>query len=262
MEFYLDKIGTDPEFFISRDGQVLPSWEAGVEGDKGDPYPLGDSVYVQRDNVALELNIAPSGNADEFISNIGKAKDLASDKYNVELLAIPSLSFTDDQLDHYEAVAFGCDPDYNAYTQRKNSCQMPNTNLRAAGGHVHVSYGPKVHPGFNRLITKLMDVRLALPAVLLDPDKDRRQLYGTAGSYRDKDYGLEYRSLSNFWLESEELQRWVFESTELALREADALKAEKVDSIFDFTKIQEAINDHNDELAKELCIQYDINMPK
>jgi hypothetical protein len=50
---------------------------------------------------------------------------------------------------------------------------------------------------------KFIDLFTAIPAVLLDPGKkgkDRRNIYGKAGSFRYTPYGFEYRTLSNFIL--------------------------------------------------------------
>ena len=51
----------------------------------------------------------------------------------------------------------------------------------------------------------MLDLFLAVPAIFMDTDKtskERRTMYGFAGSHRETDYGLEYRPLSAFWLGS------------------------------------------------------------
>jgi hypothetical protein len=55
------------------------------------------------------------------------------------------------------------------------------------------------------LTIPLMDLICGIPSVLLDispESKIRRKLYGKAGDYRLTNYGLEYRTLSNFWIQS------------------------------------------------------------
>jgi hypothetical protein len=46
----------------------------------------------------------------------------------------------------------------------------------------------------------MLDLRLAVPSLIWDKDKKRRLLYGKAGCFRPKPYGMEYRTLSNAWL--------------------------------------------------------------
>jgi hypothetical protein len=45
----------------------------------------------------------------------------------------------------------------------------------------------------------------------------RRELYGKAGAFRPKPYGVEYRVLSNRWLNSEALIRWVYNQSQLGM---------------------------------------------
>ena len=54
----------------------------------------------------------------------------------------------------------------------------------------------------------MMDCFHGIISVLLDSSKSsarRKELYGKAGAHRPKDYGVEYRVLSNYWLKSPEL---------------------------------------------------------
>jgi hypothetical protein len=53
-----------------------------------------------------------------------------------------------------------------------------------------------------------------------DKDATRRQLYGKAGAFRPKPYGMEYRVLSNRWLDSEPLMRWVYNTLQTAMADA------------------------------------------
>jgi hypothetical protein len=61
------------------------------------------------------------------------------------------------------------------------------------------------------LIT-ICDCLLGLPSIMLDRNpmqRERRTLYGMAGEYRKPDHGVEYRTLSNFWLRSPVLADFV-----------------------------------------------------
>jgi hypothetical protein len=57
-------------------------------------------------------------------------------------------------------------------------------------------------------------------STILDSSQEaiaRRQLYGKPGSHRPKDYGVEYRALSNYWLKSPVTVMLMYELTQDAL---------------------------------------------
>jgi hypothetical protein len=63
---------------------------------------------------------------------------------------------------------------------------------------------------------------LGLWSVINDPDTRRRQLYGKAGAIRFKPYGIEYRTLSNFWLADPKLIEKVWDMTAFAIAQPDS----------------------------------------
>jgi hypothetical protein len=63
------------------------------------------------------------------------------------------------------------------------------------------------------VLVKQLDCFLGLPSLLWDGDTARRKMYGAAGAFRPKPYGVEYRVLSNAWLLSEERMRFVYNQT-------------------------------------------------
>jgi hypothetical protein len=70
----------------------------------------------------------------------------------------------------------------------------------------------------------LLDLFLAVPSLWLDKDFTsvaRRKLYGQCGRYRPKDYGIEYRSLGNFWLQSPRLVSWIYDVCEFVVDQLD-----------------------------------------
>jgi hypothetical protein len=80
--------------------------------------------------------------------------------------------------------------------------------LRVAAGHVHVGWTEDAnildarHLRHCRDLVKQFDWFLGAWSIRHDKDLTRRKLYGKAGSYRPKPYGMEYRTLSNFWISS------------------------------------------------------------
>ena len=101
-------------------------------------------------------------------------------------------------------------------------------------------------------LVRTMDLYLSVPGVLLDDDSNRRSMYGLAGSYRPKPYGLEYRPLSNFWLKTDTLKEWVFKTTEAAVRDHRTVKLPGDDVL------QQCINNSDKALAKRLKAEYNV----
>ncbi|OYV41139.1 MAG: hypothetical protein B7Z80_02685 [Rhodospirillales bacterium 20-64-7] len=67
-----------------------------------------------------------------------------------------------------------------------------------------------------------MDYFLGIHSLLWDKDGTRRKLYGKAGAFRPKPYGMEYRVLSNRWLDSPDLTRWVYNTVQAGMADAFA----------------------------------------
>lgn len=250
------RVGADPELFlVDVSGKFISSIGL-IGGSKQNPRKIReDGCAVQEDNVAVEFNIPPSHEVDHFIESINFNLEyltrLVREK-GLSLSVVASAEFSLDQLSHPKAMEFGCDPDWNAWTMQINPRpRTKNKQLRSSGGHVHVETDD---PPF--LMARCLDLFLGVPSVNLDPDINRRQLYGKAGACRPKEYGVEYRTLSNFWLQSDELKSWVFHQVQRAdeflrtrIKEVNYLESEKI-------RIQQCINTSNKELAKEIIEQY------
>jgi hypothetical protein len=93
-----------------------------------------------------------------------------------------------------------------------------------------------------------MDFYLGLPSLAYDSDQERREMYGKAGCCRYKPYGTEYRTLSNAWLKSEALMRWVYRNTVKGMNELMAGNnlADK------YGDIQEIINTGDKKAANKI----------
>ena len=240
-------VGSDPECFL-RDlhGNLVSSIDVRLPGTKNKPFstPFGS---IQKDNILAEFNSIPAASLADFINNhrliIKDLTDIIT-PLNLQLDFVASALCSEELLSDPDARVAGCEADYNVWTGTANTpADYRTNNIRAAGGHVHISFDQAVNNNEARLqMVKALDLALCLPSVLLDPDTDRRKFYGKAGSYRPKDAqkikfadpydGLEYRSLSNFWLKSEELMAFVWNGVERCYNNLSELSA-LADSVAD-----------------------------
>lgn len=215
-------IGSDPELFPKKNGKIVSV--AGVLGcTKDQKLTLADDIRLQEDNVLAEFDINPCVGADQFNATMQRGLDLVGielAKHGMEIAdGVSSHIFTVDELNSFDksAFVFGCTPDYNAFTGQQNpSPTSSNPGLRTAGGHIHIGYSEMfpVDSQSQMLAGVLCDYYLSLLSVVLDKDTRRKELYGKAGAIRYKDYGIEYRSLSNFWVADEKLRRMIYSQVE------------------------------------------------
>lgn len=219
-------VGADPELFVKQNG-VFVSAHGLIKGNKANPLVV-DKGAVQVDGMALEFNINPSACDEEFYMNITTVMGILKEMTpGYEHALVPVAQFGQEYIDSQpeEARELGCEPDYNAWDSTENCKPNENLPFRTASGHVHIGWGEGMdtsdltHITMCEMATKQMDFYLGLPSVLFDEDVVRRSMYGKAGAYRPKPYGAEYRTLSNAWLRSEELIRWVFNNVQVGMRE-------------------------------------------
>lgn len=201
-------IGADPEFFVKKDGKFVSAYGL-IEGTKKNPQKVKGGA-VQVDGMALEININPAATFVEFEQNyqnvMSNLRRMVPDEY--EFAFVPVADFDPDYIKSQpeEARALGCDPDFNAYTGEANNPPDAAKNFRTASGHFHLGWtededikNPE-HIEACQMMTKQLDCGIGLKGIVYDTDNRRRELYGKAGAYRPKPYGVEYRVLSNFWL--------------------------------------------------------------
>lgn len=219
------KIGADPEFFVKRFGKLTSAYGL-VPGSKENPFKVKNGA-VQVDGMALEFNIDPAENFDQFEGNMSSVLKAITDMVpGYEIFIEPVADFGAEYIEAQpkEAKELGCSPDFNAYTKLANPRPDANTPFRTASGHVHVGWTSGVdinnegHLEACRALTKSLDVWLGLPSLLWDNDDRRRSLYGAAGAFRPKPYGMEYRVLSNKWIENPLYRKVVYYNTIEAIK--------------------------------------------
>lgn len=219
--------GADPEVFVKKGGAFV-SAHGLIPGTKKAPMPVKGGA-VQVDGMALEFNTNPATSFKEFNASLDAALDsLKSMVPGYELCFEPVAHFSKEYLASQpkEAVELGCEPDFNAYTKAPNPRPDANKLFRTASGHVHIGWTSNVDPNdpthFEAccVLTKKLDAYLGIPSLVWDDDDERRQLYGKAGAFRPKPYGMEYRVLSNAWLRLPRTRKLVVENSILAIKAA------------------------------------------
>jgi len=256
-------VGCDPEVFLKdKEGKYRSSIGV-IPGTKTMPFRFDGKFAIQQDNVAAEFNIPPAKTKEEFVEFVQYTLDFLSSfikekEWKLDLSA--SAEFPPEELEHPLAKIFGCDPDYNAWTGQINPRpRTTNKSLRSAGGHIHIGFKPiKKSIELNYALARAMDVFAGIPALLIDKDTKRRKLYGKAGAMRHKDYGIEYRSLSNFWLASKELMEMVYDQTMQAVNFINS--GLSVDE--DAELIQETINKNKVKNIPYFAEKYSLIIPK
>ena len=256
-------IGADPEVFLKR-GEDFYSGYGVIPGTKVNPFPVNKGA-VQVDGMALEFNINPAASDEEFLININTVLDELKKMVptGFDVTVSPVAMFSPEHMDEQpeEAKVLGCDPDFNAYTMTANPRPDQHPVMRTAAGHVHIGWtedadvNDKAHFLSCCMLSKQLDAFLGVPSVLLDPDVERKKMYGRAGAFRPKSYGTEYRVLSNFWLKSPKLIKWVFNNTKLAV---DKLMVGELMFEADEEYLKEIINRNNKIEAEHFCLSCDI----
>lgn len=221
------KFGCDPELFLF-DPDGNPAVPTMIPGDKQHPHKV-EFGAVQRDGMAAEFNIDPVLNFREFNRNIeavmGQLKAMIPAGYTLQ--AVPSVTFSPDVFDAApdDAKELGCMPDFNAWTQEINPPPHDEENpyMRCAAGHLHIGFTEGADLSDIQHIMNCCDLVKQLDwflggwSVKIDDDPTRRRLYGRAGACRFKDYGVEYRVLSNFWVTTRDRRLAVWNRMQLAI---------------------------------------------
>lgn len=221
------KIGCDPEVFLknAKSGEYISA--AGLfPGDKKNPFPV-EKGAVQVDGTALEFNIHPAENEDDFFNNIytvyKQMQEMVS-KVDKELVLAPK-PIVNFNANIWEAIPIdakilGCDPDYNikGEVNPNPSDKIFNLPLRTGSGHIHIGWsdGENVNDPSHFEDCRFMAHQFFLRGVhrpVTDDENKRLRYYGGNGAFRPKPYGVELRSPSPLWIKSEQGIREMFRKT-------------------------------------------------
>lgn len=223
--------GCDPEFFVSQNGVYMPAEITGVVGTKKKPMALPSGGAVQIDGCALEFNIAPAKDVDEFDKNIemtlADIRKIVSEDIAFDFRS--DVMFTKSAWEKVSEInkELGCEPDYDAYTRSAKtppagSAEKP---FRTAAGHIHIGF-TKADPSDPKhifdcaMIAMFLDRYVATIEAAWSVPSKRKELYGSLGSFRPKPYGLEYRVLGNDWVNDKIVRRFVFALVDAVVKKA------------------------------------------
>lgn len=284
--------GTDPEFMLIKDEKIYSAIGI-VHGSPENRIGISGHEFYY-DNVLAECAIKPASSKEEFLHNIRESLQIYSEMVApFDLLVQSSHDYDTDQLDHPEAKIAGCAIDWCAYQLKAIKPpkeEIANDPFRTCGGHVHIGAEICREDGPEQIFSVYMlDLLLGIPSIWLDNNRGsirRRSLYGAAGRYRvagpdHNPYGIEYRSLSNFWFKSPKLASLVYDLSMLAVDWCEDGTVESFwsfdldlflelqddfhqayQSTYDVKKLQLAINDSSTRLGIQFLKMISPMLPK
>lgn len=276
--------GCDPEIFLLKGGQVIGAEK--VIPEEGlttlTRNPTTNACTVPRkggivlDGVQVELNPAPSKCRALLANEISAAfktlkKHLATmDGITASFTQVVEVDPAELDSLSEKSKALGCAPSNNIYDSGAKIGVNPATyTKRSAGGHIHLGLRDDLKPHRERLVP-LLDIFVGNTSVLMDRhpgNAERRKVYGRAGEHRLPAHGLEYRTLSNFWLRGYPLFSGVLGLSRLAVNvlahtqkiqpdpwnKTDFYEKAEDDilQVVDVDAVRSAINNNDVELAKK-----------
>lgn len=271
------KFGADPEAFITDGKKIFGSERVIPEGGIS-AWDQGPKIV--RDGVQIELQLRPSDRVEVLGSDITSVFNTLKRRLAQQGLKVsfdPVVDITKEELYALSEKSreFGCAVSYNLYGLPGPEADPSVYLKRSAGGHIHMGLGkpifdPESKQGegedvyyevdFRKDVVPLMDAIVGNTCVMLDRDPnavERRKNYGKAGEYRLPQWGLEYRTLSNFWLRSYQLFGMVMGLSRLAvsvlhtsLMKGEPVHQQLLDKI-DFDKMVRAIQTNDFDLAQD-----------
>lgn len=209
----LASTGSDPEVFVTADNNLLPAWEF-LPSKRSGKVAFWDGFQAEFNTgaygcIAWVVDSVQAGL--RTVLNAARAKQPTAKLTIQNVFQIPVATLRSAADEH---VLLGCDPSINAYYM---SGKFPGNGralrYRFAGGHVHMGGFGQLNEDACRELVKALDAVLGVWAVGAAASIDnpiRRQYYGLAGEFRTPKHGLEYRTLSNFWLSHPAITNLVF----------------------------------------------------
>jgi hypothetical protein len=205
--------GCDPEFILADDQGSVSAVEKLPQKDES---IVVDGNHFYCDNALAEIAIGPLDSKEALLESTRNAIKFLINQINPLMITNKSYDvFADAQLVNRESNISRYNPEWSIYDLEEiappNIAEIENdyveylTNTRTAGGHIHLGSEILFQDLNSIMAIKMMDLFIAIPSLFLDKHEDskqRRMIYGQAGSHRLPKHGIEYRVLSNFWMMS------------------------------------------------------------
>lgn len=266
------RLGADPELFVGNSQGIVPVCGL-IGGNKENPIQvnkphllqprdsIGNFAY-QEDGVAYEFNVPAVTTYEQFTRNLHMMLELVDYQLAMKnLIRRPESHHKFRPIDLVNPLSrvIGCLSDNSAWGEGDGK-REPFTadslgDYRFCGGHLHVQYNYNNVP--KKIFVQFMDLFAGLPSIRWDKQGERRKFYGQPGIFRDKPYGIEYRTLSNFWLKSsfmrEGLHRLcasVFDLAELSNNNPESL--EEAYTKIPWADVRRAIETEDGALARNI----------
>lgn len=259
---YVTSTGADPEFFLvdNASGDMIPSYEVLPSKKRAMSSASGRTSFYT-DGFQGEFRLNSVGSCHDGVTIcIGDALanlHALATKHNARLslrdvMPIPAAS----RIEYSKHLTLGCAPSLNAYgkppLQVENPALLP---IRFAGGHIHFGLHSKLLAKDYIPVIKALDAVSGVMGVLLGhtlSSPDRRQFYGVAGEYRLPSYGLEYRTLSPFWLCHPTVTYFTLDLARKVVNQMLLRGKPGFSWIGDEEAIQQCINSNNPATAREI----------
>lgn len=222
-----DHVDRDP-----RRHNIVPAYWA-LGGDVRLPLPYGE---LYPDGAACEFTVEPARTLEELAQRIAENVRAIEEILARNDLRVSSVSYGYIGVDKIHSVPMenerfpterdrrvcmtilGCHADENVYRRYISRPDPKKFPWRTLGGHIHYSFDYRSREVIEGLVTRI-DLRLHpfLEAEYNKNDRARNKLYGLYGTYREKPYGLEYRTLPARFVVDARLRKEVFERIDDAL---------------------------------------------
>ena len=281
--------GYDPEMhlFDNEQGRIVSSIPV-LMHDKLDPIELGGGMKMYSDNVLTECAAPPCNSTQEATDQLKvvftRMQERLGPRYRLEPKA--AHVYRDEDLKKYphptmkdaegkphimDPFAFGCDPNFDVYTDSERKVTPPKTGLRTGSFHIHIgdmdmaTREDSPLDGYKNkaLAIRMMDIFVGCASIVMDKDETsptRKALYGKAGEFRQTPYGIEYRVLGNWFLRSPATTLGILDIADYAMSIVrDGLAMDYVKEISAET-VQYAINSSNVPVAK--AVLYRAGIPE
>lgn len=250
--------GADPELMIANaeTGRIESSLDIFPDKGKLKKFDFGEGYSAYPDNVLIEGTLPPARSKEEFVHNyrslFQKTDSLFDGKFKLKVKAFHVFKPT--QLTHEEATLVGCSSEYCAWQLTEHKAELLDCG-RSGGGHIHIGHEVLLDAWKQVEAIKLMDIFVGLPMSVIDCDptsQSRKKLYGKMGRLRPTAYGVEYRTLSNFWIHSPETVRLVYDLTNHVIDVMVDDKAENYIAQTSEAELRRALDDGDTKLAQQV----------